>query len=560
MNINEDKLLNKSAEDIANDFLVQSKNNSSDALNAIDSLLNKDGLSTPLEVKLKVAKNIILGKDNGMFRNLIMETKTKMDKIVEFLIDHRINPSVLYRNLPLYDKSRDSLIILKGVDEKSPYFKNEDVKEVYPDDRVIIQPYTEERVPEGNFYTKTYGEPEIIYVKDFMEIYEDPINEETRLSTNTDSLDSQEEIDNLKNTYFSNRKQQDQDKERDFKKWVEQNGNLFDLDKLSEPAKMRTLKDLYIANKKGFELEDLPKLPLMWAALNKDILDIYTNKIKKEITDKDQQNALLANYKQTQKDWFKQSLYGGELLKATKEWWKEVTSNKEESILSEGPKTNPIKDQYQLKKILKQIGIDPKYTTVPITVEPMYNTKKYQSPEEDPNAAPLEKFIITAISDQNNLTDDTGKVRVRSMITNDSYEMNIGDVKHLAEKPINVDAELDTTEFRIKDKHQFDALNKGMGKFIDIPEEVIIEMLKTVNKENPGEFPIDLVKYYQRDKSNPLIIKALSMYNQGFRNYVIRKFNKDGQTIYRGFVPYEEYPNSRPTGGSKNKYQSILDY
>ena len=505
------------------------------------------------------------------FKNLIIEVKTAVDKNVEFLLDHHINPSIMYANVPLYNPKTNRLILLRGPVKTCAYFvkndKNSENKQCFPTDEVIIQDVVEERVPEGNYYIKTFGEKQEIPVSEFMEIYNHPRNEETRLDIEKFSLDTDEQVNQIKQAYKDHNERINQAKEADFNKWVEDNEYLFDLDGLPDTLKKQTLEKLYKANKKGFELEDLVKLPIIWLAKNQPTLNIYAERIKK-VSNSEEQERLETEFDNAKKSWFKQNINDIELLKIANEWWKSLTKKVKESTLDEiaypkVAKPKSITDMYEVKKILEQLGIDPRFTTVPIKIQPMYNKKKYQSAEEDPNAGQSQELVIISFPDSSKTSEDLGIVRVKDKISGNSFNMNIEDLKAAIDNPINQGTELNTVDYRLHKGQQFAALNKGMGDFKTVlPEEVIIQMLKVVNKEYEDEFPIDLVAYYKKDKENPLIIKALNKYNKNNSQFVIRKFkNKDTGTVeYRGFVPYEDHMFSKPAMGVKDKFKAVMDY
>ena len=91
------------------------------------------------------------------FKTLVTEVKTKMDKDVKFLIDHGIDPSIKYSNVPLYDPESKSLVLLRSPVSTSPYFSNGE--KISAGDKVTVQPVKEYRIPtsatnSGNYYIK----------------------------------------------------------------------------------------------------------------------------------------------------------------------------------------------------------------------------------------------------------------------------------------------------------------------------------------------------------------------------------------------------------------------
>lgn len=504
------------------------------------------------------------------FKALVTEVKTKMDKDVKFLIDHGIDPSIKYSNVPLYDPETRGLVLLRNVVSTSPYFSNGE--KVSTNDKITIQPVKEYRVPtsatnSGNYYVKEYGDAFEISVDEFKDrIYSHQKNSDTKNYLKINDLDTQDAIDTANDEYKIARQNQDKQKQAELDNWISQYGDLFDLDGLKDSDKKQALKKLYQANQQGYSVKDLSKLPIIWKIKNKQTFEILNNKIN-NIKDEALRNKLKTDFNQVQKDWFRQKLDTVETLKAALDWWKN-TSIKEESVLTEinfpqAQKATSIKDKYEVKQTLKALDIDDKFVTVPIIKEPIYNKQKYKSAEEDPLADPVQKLTIVSFPDASKLDDKFGLVRVRDEVSGESFNMNIGELRDLINKEENQNTELDTVDYRLQGGHQFTSLNQGMGKFVDIPEEVILEMLSVVNKENDDYEYIDLIEYYQEEKKsgipNPLLTKALSEYNLGDNHqYVIRKFNTADGIKYKGFIPHEEHVRSKPAVAGKDPYKQLF--
>lgn len=506
------------------------------------------------------------------FRKLITEVKTKMDKEVQFFIDHGIDPSTKYSNIPLYNPETNGLVILRGAVDTSPYFTT---GKISPKDQVIIQSITEDYVPrkelnvlsKGNFYTKNYGEKVYISVNDFINtIYNNPRNEETKEYLRINDLDSQDKINQANADYVQARKQQDDKKQHDFETWVNRYGDWFDLEDMNTRDKEATLHQLYKASQQGYAISDLNKLPIIWKAHNKKTFDIINQKIK-NLNNKELQDQLKHEFTNKQREWFKAKLDTVDTLKSALDWWKSI--NTTESVLTElsfpqKQKTIGIKDKDAVKRTLLNLGIDDRFITVPIIKEPIYNKQKYKSAEEDPLADPVQKLTIVSFPDQDKLDDKYGLVRVKDSVSGESFNMNIGELKELINKEENQNTTLDTVDYRLHGGQEFSSLNQGMGKFIDLPEEVILEMLTTVNHENEDFEYVDLVEYYKHEKEtgipNPLLTKALQSYNQGENTsqFVIRKFNTADGIKYKGFVPNVENPNSKSAMAGKDKYKELF--
>lgn len=505
------------------------------------------------------------------FKTLVTEVKTQMDKDVKFLLDHGIDPSTKYSNIPLYDPELNSLVLLRGPVHTSPYFNNDG--KVSPEDKVIIQAVNEYRVPtsatnSGNYYVKDYSEERIeLTVDEFKNrIYNNPRNDETKEYLKLNPLATDDAITQANTEYSNAREQQDKAKQKELDVWISRYGDLFDLDDLKASDKKVALEKLYKANKQGYQIKDLSKLPIIWKIKNKATFDIFNGKIN-AIKDEVTRNNLKTEFAQKQKEWFKEKLNKVDTLLQAKDWWNSLNT-KEESVLTElsfpkVDKPTPIKDKYDVKQTLKQLGIDDRFVTVPIIKEPVYNKQKYKSAEEDPLADPIQKLIVISFPDSSKLDDKYGLVRVKDIVSGESFNMNISELKDLVNKPENQDTELDTVDFRLQGGNEFTSLNQGMGRFVDLPEEVIIEMLKTVNAESDDYEYIDLVDYYNQEKEsgipNPLLTKALSEYNQGdTKQFVIRKFNTADGIKYKGFIPYEDHVRSRPAMSGKDPYKQLF--
>lgn len=141
--------------------------------------------------------------------------------------------------------------------------------------------------------------------------------------------------------------------------------------------------------------------------------------------------------------------------------------------------------------------------------------------------------------------------------------MNLKELGDLIKQPQNQNNELDTVDFRLQGGNEFKTLNPGSGRFVDLPEDVIIEILNTVNNENWEWEDLDLIKYYETakrtGKSTPLLMQALNSYNtKNNRQFEIRGFaTKDGLK-FKGFIPYSEHQKSRPSKIGKDRYKELM--
>lgn len=531
---------------------------------------------------------------DSKFRELVRNTKTQMDKDVQFLLDHGIDPSAKYSNIPMYYPAEDCLVVLRGPSKSSPYFNNNNI--VSPEDTVIIQKVKEERVPStqdspnNNFYNKEYTDKIELTVDDYKnQIYNNEKNEETKAFLHLKDLDTPEEISSIQNQYNDRRQMSVDLKNSDFNSWIQRYGDEFDLDGLSEDQKTLALKRLYRKYEEGYDIEDLAKSNIVWQVRHQNIFKIFSDGLK-QVKDEEKQKELKAEFARKQREWFKAGLNTpGALLKAMQEWMDSIL-NKKESVLTEFYPTNqdkpaPLKDLYEVKKVLvKLFGIDAdRFITVPVIKKAVYSqdkagNKKLESPEQQlkvisfPNQVEINRLI--ELLDKEDKTPEElaelGKLSNYSLVrvqdvaspSKESFLMNLKELGDLIKKPENKGTELDTVDFRLQSGNEFKTLNPGMGKFVDLPDEVVIEMLQTVNKENWEYEDIDLVKYYnavkRTGKVNPLVTKALNEYNTTEGNYIVRCFNTADGVKFKGFIPNVENPRSKPSMAGKDTYKQLM--
>ena len=509
------------------------------------------------------------------FKQIVLEAMNdRKDLTIEFMIDHGINPSVFTKHIPLFDPKRNGLIVVQGADKESPYFdtdKDNRNKKCFAGDKLLIAPVKEERNQEFNFYTKDYGEVSSILVSDFMDtIYHNEKNQNTLDDLTFLYVDTPEEQDAVKTKYFANRKEQETQKSKEFKDWIEKNSiyleDILHNDMLSNTIKNELLKKAYTQNKNGISIEDIDKYLISWWLYqieNKKVIKLIVDSIKKSNLEDVDKNKMIKAFNIELRHCCDDHMSQEKVLLHMIKWYKENKPEKvKESNISEArgypkPKTkDPITDMHEVKQVLASIGIDPKFITVPITIE---------AKGEGVFGKPEEHVIIKKIDDRNNLDDKYGTVTIRNIDTNQLQQINIGELKNHIAKDINQNTELDTVEYRLKPGEQFKTLNPGYGKYIEIPEDIVIQMLKTVQDENPDLYPFDLIKYYKNEtleKPNRVVLDALQRYNTKNRNKVIRKFpNKNlNRFVYKGFVPYEDTGGKAiPAMGEKDFFKATMD-
>lgn len=534
---------------------------------------------------------------------------TPRDKEVHFYIAHGIDPTAKFSTIRMYYPDKDCLAILRSPGKDSPWFKT---GKVSPNDKVIIQLFNEERTPthdteitgdysvdkqtwtKGNTYSKNYGEKIELTVDEYKEkIYNNPRNQDVIQNQEFKDLDDDEKISTYRNEYQQKRDDEDAREEAEYQDWkAEYEVDFTFSPTISEKDKDKALRKLFNLNKEGIEVEDLVANPIiLWEIENEPSIKLIKNKIRK-IKDKEKREEVALKFKKFRKQLFKQQQaeviksadktfqsFKADTLKAVVDWWKDLPDTMKESILDEFIKSNPnaekptpIKDPMFVEKALNSLfGMDAgRFLTVPIIKMPIYNKQKYNSPEEDPLADPIEKLIVKQFNDENNLTDN-GTVRVLDTISHDSYNMNIGELRELINRQENINSELNTIDYRLTAGNEFSTLNPGKGgKWVDLPDEVVLKMLDTVSKDDNFDFDlIPIIKYYETEKRtgipNPQVLKALQCYNTKIKDKsefgnkedeftqderkrgstIARRITKDG-IKYQGLVPEEGHIAVQP--------------
>ena len=151
------------------------------------------------------------------------------------------------------------------------------------------------------------------------------------------------------------------------------------------------------------------------------------------------------------------------------------------------------------------------------------------------------------------------------------HNMNIGELRELINRQENINSELNTIDYRLTAGNEFSTLNPGKGgKWVDLPDEVVLKMLDTVSKDDNFDFDlIPIIKYYETEKRtgipNPQVLKALQCYNTKIKDKsefgnkedeftqderkrgstIARRITKDG-IKYQGLVPEEGHIAVQP--------------
>lgn len=545
------------------------------------------------------------------------------DKDARFLIDHGINPILLDKRIPLYYPETGQMIKVVGVDKKSPYFKQNDFKQgwdveltTFPEDSLIIIPFSEERNAEKNVYVGKENEKIIIPVEKFKdEIYDHPMNYDTTsdfeispYNTNV-RLDSPEDKEATRLLFKQNLDQKALDDELEFSLWKK---NYFrmnpsiasEVEKIKNPKKQtELLKTLRKLDAQGYEDGDIIIDFTIWSHDNN--VETVISAIKEQIKQKidalypTNKTEALAAKKAAARDFteFLQELYIDEiisepqmanrvmmskLLKRCKSWLKDYfnkTTQKEESVVITEfrPTNNPNgiprfslmygkkgQDKRDLENELEKRGIPKKHLTVPFIIRAPWNSQRFPNPDDDPMATPTMEVIIKGFPDLNNKPE---VLAVKDLRTNESFEMGVEEVKENLSSEWNTSpekqallnlrylnpetSELDTVGY-FTDPHHTASLNRGIGTYKELPEEVILATLEYAEKQNRIKYP-NVVKKYKLSKGNKLVLTTLKDHSTQPVRY------SEKQNIYQIFVPYEDKAKIRPPK-NPNRYTSIFNY
>lgn len=500
------------------------------------------------------------------FRTLIDEVKAQSDKNKKFLITHGIDPKALL--IPMYYPDRKCNVVLQSPSDDSPWFKDEKVS---PKDKVLVRCVSEVYDQEGNFYQKERGDVIELTVDEYKDkVLDNPENDETQEDMQFTDLSSDEKINKTLSDIDIHNKETREKQKRDlqeFADWLIHIGGGDLLNSLDLPEKdnhvdlnlvpnnvMRALEKLKSLYKLGVDMNSEYANYIVWESKNHLILDAVKNKIK-EIKNDDERENIAVVFKKMKKMWFRENLNQKILIPRINAWWKNLglsplsinVAKNESSLLEWGNSesyllyTDAKIDQY-LDSVFGENAR--RFKTVPIINNP-YNP-------DDPDADPVEYLLIRGI-DTSDLSDN-GRVRVGK--TNkfggkvfETYVMNIGDLKEIIDRPENKDTTLDTDSYRRQAGNQFNTLNPGYGgKYVELPEEVVMEMLEEMQNDDEGDYRydytmVDLIGKYKEELKDPnkhsdIVLKALQDYNgYGNRQYQIR-YSKS-KNKYMGLLEYE---------------------
>lgn len=218
--------------------------------------------------------------------------------------------------------------------------------------------------------------------------------------------------------------------------------------------------------------------------------------------------------------------------------------NKKESIINEVSTNKPQsieKDKYLVRKTLEDLRIDPIFMSVPIIKEaPKVALNGHIIPEEDRD--PDERFVIIGFPDEQNLN----RIKLADVDAPEgqrrTFEVTLDELRDLIKNgsPKNIHPKYDIIQRSESDYLRKAPLRQGLsGRYIDIPENVILTILDIMEQENPTVYP-KLLEKYENNKTNPLVIKALKEFNDDPRT-TIRAFKTKDGVKFKGFVPHDKF-------------------
>lgn len=207
-------------------------------------------------------------------------------------------------------------------------------------------------------------------------------------------------------------------------------------------------------------------------------------------------------------------------------------------------------DVRQLREILPQLGIDPQFIDMPLTLE---------YPDMGDDTEPTRKFVIVGVEKQP--IERINDIYVRDWDNGGRmFPMDLKTVKELADRPENQDPEPDIWDLASTPNKQSRAFNKGTtGHWEDLTKDDVIEALKEMEKR-PEFQGIDLVNKFLAPQTfetrNPLVLKALKMLDPDTAIKPTRsKYGFNGMN-YQIFIP--EVKGMRPKNrGHDNPYRDL---
>lgn len=479
---------------------------------------------------------------------------------------HNIHPAMDY-DKPLWvdntTAGRERVIVLDGIDIKN----QQKGKPASDEDYVYIREVSYVQSNKTGGWVKKFGDLEAIPVSTFKSIINNDINAST--FTKFKNKYPEEGGDLVQSILDA-----DKNRKSKYQKWEDKYKDELNLDRFDKPTKGKIYRDI---EKRGYSPEDVEIRYAFnnWKQNNKGIL----SKVEKGISVTNDENLWDA-YKTEQQRWFKNDITDTELIKTATNWYiqnikptvDELKTKKKESSEEDLKEFRPrykdynaampIKDPYQIKSTLKQLGIDPIFMSLPIIQEFPYNTAKYKSAAEDPDAEAPKEFIIVDFPDEH----DLNRINVRNYEGGRKYEMSADEIKRIiAENPKNADPKPNTVRIASNPYLANKTLNPAAGgTYITIPEGVILKMLDFMQTNYPIEYPNVVDKYKAQvsyETRNPLVLKALKAYNTD-KSTTIRAFsdpNSPNGIVYKGFKPYE-MTNRPPKHGNEDPYKQLMKY
>lgn len=231
---------------------------------------------------------------------------------------------------------------------------------------------------------------------------------------------------------------------------------------------------------------------------------------------------------------------------------KDLKKKRESAELTEAQKDKYEMDAGILQQILPSLGINPKFISMPLTVE---------YPDMGDDTEPPSRFTIQGVSKEGTegpdaiLCKDWDKARTK-------YTKSVKEVLDIQERPENANPSFDIWDMASTANKQHRALNKGtaQGRWVELTKDQTIAALEYAEKQNPEKYPKMVDKYLAPqsfESRNPLVLDALKSVNSDAQ---VRPMKNS--TALHGFAYYlfrSDEGRRAPAHGRYNPYQLVLN-
>lgn len=438
--------------------------------------------------------------------------------------------------------------------------------------QIIIMPGKIELDPESGKINKIYDKKnlEAISADQLLRIIDDLDN----IDTLTRFYKKYPEAENLntleqREAFIDLLKSKKAESDNKFFKWRDENKEYYYLDKFKQDEQIEIYNEIV---KKHYPEDYVIARHLLknWRVKNKKAVQII-NSFYDKIGNTPETKDLIEKFefKLASNDLNGTELYN-ELLRFYEEEIKPLIGK--ESTLTEISKTK-ITDPEEIVGILKNLKINPAFMSdkTPIRTLPWYNKKKYNSPEEDPNAEPGKNFVIVGFPDANqihNLMNNMDSYTGNELITlkdrenpRERFDITLDELQDLIKNnPENKTPNPDWFEIAQNPHIKNKPLHPGFGdKWKDIPRDAIEIMLKTMEKEHPMFKGV--YETYLLNPNDPLVKKALKVYNIESDTQIRVFKNKNGYKGYsiKGSVPSKNAAKSNKGNSAHHTYNPYKD-